>query len=110
MTEDRLPRALHYALFAPLLGTRFEFHPAGSGAAAVPLMLVEATQSQTLPQYEQFTLHWDGPPAPMLRQGTHRVTHPAIGEIDVFIVPIARDAGAVRYEAVFSVDRARPCA
>jgi hypothetical protein len=110
MTEERLPRALHYSLFAPLLGTRFEFLPAGSDAAAVPLTLVEATQSQAVSQYDQFPLHWEGPPTPMLRQGTHRVLHPALGEIDVFIVPIARDAVAVRYEAVFSVDRARPCA
>jgi hypothetical protein len=105
-----LSRALHYNLFAPLLGTRFEFHAAGADAAGVPLKLVAAVQSRELPQYEQFTLTWDGPPTPMLRQGTHRVTHPDIGEIEVFIVPIAQVAGAVRYEAVFSVDRAAPCA
>jgi len=37
-----------------------------------------------------------------LPQGTYRLTHPALGSMDVFVVPIGRDAAGVRYEAIFN--------
>ena len=97
---------LHFALFAPLVGTEFAFHPAGPGTNSVPLTLVHATQSGKSPDIEQFSLQWDGPAAPLLRQGTCRVTHPQLGEAEIFIVPIGRTSDGARYEAIFNVPRA----
>ena len=35
-------------------------------------------------------------------QGIYRVQHPTLGEMDLFLVPIAREEGRVRYEAIFN--------
>jgi hypothetical protein len=37
-----------------------------------------------------------------VRQGIYRLTHPSLGEIDIFLVPIGPKDGAMRFEAVFN--------
>jgi hypothetical protein len=51
---------------------------------------------------EPFSLTFNGPLAPLLGQGTYKLSHPALGEFDLFIVPIGQDADGTHYEAVFS--------
>jgi hypothetical protein len=94
-----------YNLFAGRVGERFE---ATAGAeSSVPLVLVEATQG-TEPgghgpkgqERLQFSLVFSGPP--VLGQGTYRLTHAELGELDLFLVPIGRDGEVVRYEAAFA--------
>lgn len=53
-------------------------------------------------QRQPFTITLRGPADPLLPQATYAMTHPAFGALDIFIVPIGRDADGVRYEAVFS--------
>ena len=36
------------------------------------------------------------------QQGIYTLLHPQSGPLEVFLVPIARDKGGVKYEAVFS--------
>lgn len=47
---------------------------------------------------QPFSLVFEGPTDRMIDQGTHRLTHDAIGEVELFLVPI----GPGRYEAVFN--------
>lgn len=47
-----------------------------------------------------FRLEFRGPADPLLAQATMAVRGPT-GTRDIFMVPIARDAEGVRYEAVF---------
>lgn len=49
----------------------------------------------------QFSLVFRGPGAPWLPQATHRLVHPELGELDLFLVPLGPDAEGMRYEAVF---------
>lgn len=51
---------------------------------------------------EPFTLRFRGPRKPRLPQLTYRLHHPDLGRHDVFLVPIAEDAEARTYEAVFT--------
>ena len=51
---------------------------------------------------EPFSLILAGPLAPALPQASYRLNHPALGEIDIFLVPIARDATSMQYEATFN--------
>jgi hypothetical protein len=51
---------------------------------------------------EPFSLVLRGPQAPLLAQATYRVRHPRQGVLDLFLVPIARDAGCTRYEVTFN--------
>jgi hypothetical protein len=43
-----------------------------------------------------------GPPSPVLQQGIHVLLHPAHGRLELFMVPIGRDAAHVRYEIIFN--------
>lgn len=49
-----------------------------------------------------FSLILRGPAAPLLPQGTYALRHPRLGPIELFLVPIARDAQGVRYEVTFN--------
>jgi hypothetical protein len=51
---------------------------------------------------EPFSLVLAGPPAPLLPQATYALRHPALGAIEVFLVPIGQDAESTRYEATFN--------
>jgi hypothetical protein len=48
-----------------------------------------------------FAVVFRGPLEPFLPQGMHRFEHEALGSLDLFLVPIGPDDGAMRYEAVF---------
>lgn len=49
-----------------------------------------------------FRLEFSGPPEPLLEQRMYRMQHPDLGTIEIFIVPVDRDADASTYEAVFN--------
>lgn len=93
--------------FAPLVGQDVAVD--AGGASALTMRLVEATAG-TQPggrgpdgqERVQFSLVFRGPADPMLTQGTYAVTHEALGEQDLFLVPLGRDADGVRYEAAFA--------
>lgn len=91
------------ATFSPHVDDTFAVTtPAGS----VPLRLVSVTtREQHVPGAPQdwtpFTLHFVGPVEPMLDQRTWQLAHDATGPLEIFLVPIARDADGTRYEAVF---------
>ena len=49
-----------------------------------------------------FSLLFRGPTEPVLPQRIYRLEHQAVGALDIFIVPVARDASGVHYEAIFA--------
>jgi hypothetical protein len=83
--------------FRPLLNERFRIAP--DGAEAFEVELVEATEVPREPSGRApFSLVFQGGPNPPLAQRVYRVEHDELGELDIFLVPIAVD----RYEAVFT--------
>lgn len=92
--------------FAPLVG---EDVAVSVGDDVLTMRLAEATAG-TQPgglgpdgqERVQFSLVFRGPADPVLRQGTYAVTHDALGEQELFLVPLGRDADGVRYEAAFA--------
>ena len=83
--------------FRPLQGHRFRIAP--DGAEAFEVELVEVTEIPREPGGRApFSLVFEGGPNPPLPQAIYRVEHDRLGELDVFLVPIAVD----RYEANFS--------
>lgn len=50
----------------------------------------------------QFSLLFRGPAAPQLGQGTWELDHDGMGELALFLVPLAPDADGPRYEAAFA--------
>jgi hypothetical protein len=86
--------ALTIGDFAPLQGERFRI-----GEQAVEAELVEVTEIAREPGGRApFSLVFEGGPTPPLPQGTHRVEHPELGPVEIFLVPI----GPARYQAVFT--------
>ena len=74
---------------------------------ATPVTIALAVESvRTLPSHRMreapFALVLRGPRAPLLRQAIYALTHPRLGRIDIFLVPIAQDAECARYEATFN--------
>jgi hypothetical protein len=83
--------------FRPLQGDRFRIAP--DRAPAFEVELVEVTEIPREPGGRvPFSLVFHGGPNPPLEQRIYRIEHDGLGELDLFLVPIAIN----RYEAVFT--------
>jgi len=49
-----------------------------------------------------FALMFTTPPGPFLPQAIYPITHPALGTLELFIVPLGPKDGANRYEVIFT--------
>jgi hypothetical protein len=49
-----------------------------------------------------FSLVFHAPDGPVFTQGTYSLGHDELGNFELFIVPIGRDAQGIMYEAVFT--------
>ncbi|MBW8843521.1 MAG: hypothetical protein JF607_00925 [Burkholderiales bacterium] len=89
------------ARFQPLVGSRFTLRL--DDAAEVPAQLVDARPGHGgAPDCRQpFSLTFEAPSEPALPQRTYRLEHPQLGAMDIFLVPVARTAAGLHYEAVF---------
>ena len=83
--------------FRSLRGDRFRIAP--DGAPAFEVELVEVTDIPRAPGGRTpFSLVFQGGPNPPLPQRIYPVEHDRLGELEIFLVPIAVD----RYEAIFT--------
>lgn len=85
--------------FRALLGTRFRVRDPASGAT-LELELYDARSRD--PSGNPFSAFFQGPRAHFLRQATYRLQHDTLGELTLFICPIAESPGGYLYEAVFN--------
>jgi hypothetical protein len=99
---------LTYDQFAPRVGEGFDVG-VDEESKTVPMVLAEASEGTEAggagpdgEQRLQFSLVFRGPQAPLLPQGTYRVTHPDMGAIALFLVPLGPDGEGMRYEAAFA--------
>ena len=81
--------------FTPCIGEPFVVQ-LSEGALALELADVAAAGPRA------FSLLFHGPLAPLLPQGTYPLTNAVSGELALFLVPVGPQAGAMRYEAVFT--------
>lgn len=90
--------------FEPHVGTSFWLREGShkvelrlTGAAKV--MESEAARLHRTP----FSLYFLGPASLYLAQKTYHLDHEAFGEgLDIFLVPVGKDAAGYQYEAVFT--------
>jgi len=72
----------------------------------IDLKLVEvkgyAKKAEETQGMERFSLFFTGPADVMLQQHLYPLKHDAMGEFEIFLVPIAQNADGFRYEAVFN--------
>lgn len=97
-TYLELSRLLDQARFQAAVDTTFYLRPTAD-SPAVSLRLVEVNVRSAPRGYEQFAALFEGPVEPALAQGTYTVSHPAFGEMPLFVVPVGRSPTALSYEA-----------
>lgn len=61
--------------------------------------VVEYTRTE---RQEIFSLYFHGPTEPFLHQGTYKLKHAQLGELELFLVAIAQDKDGFEYEAAFN--------
>jgi hypothetical protein len=92
---------LTLATFEPLVGNRFTV--GGTTPVALEFVLESATAAGEWPGgRDPFSLMFLGPSEPLLPQAIYALRHADLGVLEIFVVPVARDAGGVRYQAIFT--------
>ncbi len=66
------------------------------------LELTDVSTLKRLPQQEEFSIVFMGPPNIDLGQGIRSLKHQQMGQLELFLVPIAHDQKGIYYEAVFN--------
>lgn len=87
-------------LFAENLNTKFSVRVDGS--RTVELELTEITESNSVPNQEQFALAFRGPADVYLPQQIYALEHQRLGTMSIFLVPVGRDEQSFEYEAIFT--------
>jgi hypothetical protein len=92
--------ALSIGDFTPHLEAVFDMQTPGG---VVPLKLIEAASRGPAKRAGgAFSLLFIAPEGPWLRQAIYPVTHPALGTIEIFLVPRGPMSGGNAYEAAFA--------
>jgi hypothetical protein len=89
------------AIFQPHANTPFAVRSADG--ARVRMVLAKVAERPITKNVEQFSLIFHAPAGTTLPQGTHAFHHQALGEFDLFIVPVGAPNGRrTVYQACFS--------
>ena len=86
--------------FAPHLHTIFEAEV--EPGTSLSLELIQVERGPAHPRALMFWLLFRGPGAPLLPQSIYHLQHAALGELDLFLVPVGRDDQGISYQAVFN--------
>jgi hypothetical protein len=101
-----MPEILSEEDFTKQVGTKFRVLLETEGAPEVSLELEAVEPFPTLPHsrsdVERFSVYFYGPGDFHLPQRIYKLAHEQMGELEIFLVPIAQDQRGFRYEAVFS--------
>lgn len=89
-----------YAAFVANLHTVFRIQ--AEATSTYELELVHVSERRLVPPYEAFSITLRGPLNAFLDQRMYSMAHEALGTLDLFIVPIAREDDGYAYEAVFN--------
>ena len=85
---------------AEFVGTDFEV--LDDPANIFCLKLTGVVEQAKTERSEAFSLFFLGPLDHFLPQRIHRLRHVGLGELEIFLVPVAQGNGGFQYEAVFN--------
>ena len=92
--------SMNHATFAPHVNSKFQV--TNDEGATVDVEMVETFELTDIPTQERFSLIFRSGLERILAQGTYQFSHPELGELELFIVPIRQDAESRYYEAAFN--------
>ena len=85
---------------AEYVGTDFEV--LDDPANVFCLKLTGVVEQAKTERSEAFSLFFHGPLDRFMPQSIHRLRHLGLGELEIFLVPVAQGNGGFQYEAVFN--------
>jgi len=97
-----LPANLERSFFDPHLHTVFAVELSPGQTFDVELTEIRSLPPHPAAQRTPFALTFRAKDKSVPPQRTYRLTHPILGEAEIFLVPIGPDEVAMRYEAVFN--------
>jgi hypothetical protein len=100
LERNNMTETFNYETFAGQLNTKFALPDASQ---PFELELVEVTEPKITASQTFFSLFFLGNPDLLLPQGSYRLNHGQLGEMTLFLVPVERDQGGFKYEAVFNL-------
>ena len=86
--------------FSGHVNTKFLMHYGDSQTAE--LELTNVTDVGSSPRQIQISLLFQGPDNAPIAQGIYKLEHDKLGALDIFLVPIGKDAKGVQYQAIFN--------
>ncbi len=86
--------------FAGCLNTRFRLMDGPE--ASFDLELAEVSELKVASRQQFFSIYFEGPASQLLSQRIYRLSHDTLGEMDLFLVPIAKRGESILYEVVFN--------
>lgn len=95
-----MPAPLRLAMFPEHVGSEFEV--LDDPSRVFRLILTEVVEHAKTERNEAFSLMFQGPSDLSLGQGIHKLKHSALGELEIFLVPVGQDKDGFQYEAVFN--------
>ena len=91
------------AAFEQLMGSRFRVDLAEPPSQELELVEVQRYKPEWQgPRTEPFSVFFLSSSPWILQQQIYRLEHETLGQLDLFLVPVAREGQRVRYEAVFN--------
>jgi hypothetical protein len=72
------------------------------GAEHFDLELVEVSELKVTSRQQAFSIVFLGPGDKLMPQHIYRLQHEALGEVDLFLVPVGSKEQGYEYEAVFN--------
>ncbi len=87
-------------MFSEQLNTKFRLHYAPSKSAEMELVKVKDLGST--PRHTQFSCLFLAPPEVPIFQSIFKVEHDRLGSLELFLVPVGKDAAGLQYEAIFN--------
>ena len=90
--------------FSQHLNTKFRVNLDSSTPVELELadVVVRASEPNEQQGMERFSIFFYGPTNFFLPQQTYEVTHPAMGDLAIFLVAIGQEERGFKYEAVFN--------
>lgn len=90
---------LDYSFFASRIGESFQV---GDGPVRVTVETCERLKAYPGGGADPFSVMFVGPMDPVLAQKIHTLASERGERLEIFLVPVSRDASGTRYEAVFN--------
>lgn len=89
--------------FEPHVGERFRIVPGDGAPFEATLSSCTAAGEPPVPEFRKpFSLLFHASGGELVGQQICAVEHPALGRLDIFLVPLGPDERGMRYEAVFN--------